>query len=176
MKKLSLILMLLLLVLPSFAANIPKQDDGTFVQTLPLIQNALLNKDMPYLNQRIATEGIVKAKVDKILKKAESGSFFSKVGGFIAEMNRGNISKTISGLALHAYTGSSAAQRKYYLSRVKIKHVQEKDNQGTATGLFMGEGLVISGIKKGGKWIIVEIDSPLIDQEIKFALKSLRVF
>jgi hypothetical protein len=149
--------------------------NNTFAKTIPQIQKALVNKDQKYISQHVALESIIRYKVDQYVKKAQQGSMISKIGGFVASLGEGGASKLIAKMALSSYNKSSLSDRQYFLNQVKINRVTETKDKGSAAGSFMGKPLGLSGICKNGQWIIVAVESPLINLEIKNALKSLHL-
>jgi hypothetical protein len=126
----------------------------TFTQTAPLIQNALLKKDLAVLTRQVDLSGIVRAKIPKKLKLVSAP-----------------LARLVTEIVLKEYRASTYSIRQSYLNRLKISRIGEKDNIGYAVGTFMGSPCYISALRINGTWVIVGANSAFIDRELDNLLR-----
>ncbi|MBN2058590.1 MAG: hypothetical protein JW782_07325, partial [Candidatus Saganbacteria bacterium] len=119
--------LLLALLAPALAADQP------FKQMSPVLQKALLDKDLSTLQDHIDLYGIVLAKVKKLKSLAEKKSglrykLFSKAVGISEPV----LARTISETVIKEYKLTPRAVVKGYLARLKIEGIGEQGKMGYA--------------------------------------------
>ena len=145
-------------------------------ETIDSLRQALRQKDLGTLQSHIALESIVRSKLKRYALKAKrKESLTAKVAGQALSMSEGKLAPLATSYILSEFGHSSGGLRQSYLSSLKINRVMERGNYGVAVGSFMGEQVIISCLKIEGNWIVVGVDSPLIDREFRNLLKILRV-
>lgn len=143
-------------------------------RTVGKIKQALLLKDYKVLNQQVALESIVKAKLRKysgLLR--EKRSLMVRTAGKVMQMSEPVTAKIITNYILSQYNNSSLDQRSDFLSTFLPQRVHELEQVAYVSGCFMGAGITIAAANLNGEWVVVGVESPLIDNEFKKLLKSL---
>lgn len=148
-----------------------------FKQTLNKLETALLTQNMVYLNQHVAFDSIVKAKLKKFASKAKTeGSFVGKSAGKLMNFGEGALTGLATKFILSEYGKSSPALRQAYFNHFKLGKVGENGNYAFASATFLGNPAVISAIKdKNSNWVIIGVESPIIDKEFNNLLKILKL-
>lgn len=145
-------------------------------ETIDSLRQALRQKDMATLQSHIALESIVRSKLKRYALKAKrKESLTAKVAGQALAMSEGKLAQLATSYILSEFRHSSGGLRQSYLSSLKIDRIMERGNYGVAVGSFMGGQVIISCLKIENKWIVVGVDSPLIDREFRNLLKIMRV-
>lgn len=172
MKRLLLILIVLKLIIISIPAE--AESTLTFKQSLPVIKQALRNQNFKILDQQIALNGIVGSKIKKVIGKPKTKSSTGRktLAGLLLK-SEPLLTKLATNFIRQNYSKSSQAERNMYVATLIIKKVFEKPERGTAHGSFMGKPASFYAKKIKGKWVIVGVDSVIIDQEIDNLLKIL---
>lgn len=171
MKRFSVFLLCCWLTFSTFAWG------ESFQAAVLRIQTAITTKNMPVLTRHIALEKIVANKIKKYSHKAESkGSITLSVAGKLVNLSEPLLTKMVANIVLREYGKASPAYINSYTSTLKFSKIGEKDNYGYAGGSFMGSRGLLSGLKNDkGEWIIVDVESPIIDRELNSLMKKLKV-
>ena len=61
-----------------------------------------------------------------------------------------------------------------FLQQLKITKVGNQGELGFARGSFMGAPLYISAVNNKGNWVIIDVESAIIDRELNNLLQSLK--
>lgn len=155
----------------SFAAK-----DMSFNKTVDVVQKALISGDLETLLQHVDLNGIIAGKISKYTGKAGSkGNLFQKSVGKVASMGGPVIVKAISKLTISEFSKSSGDIRRAYMKTVKIKKVGSTGNMGYVIGSFMGQPFFASAVKANNNWVITAIESPLVETELRNALKMMKL-
>lgn len=164
-----LVVMLVLLVQLSVPAGA-----GSVDRAVSKIRQALLLKDYKVLNQQVALESIVKAKLHKFsgLLKVKR-SLMVRTAGRVMQMSEPVTAKIITNYILSQYNNSSLDQRSEFLNTFLPQKISELEQVAYVSGNFMGAGITIAAANLDGEWVVVGVESPLIDNEFKNLLKSL---
>lgn len=172
MKRLMVVLLIIAL---STGLALAKQ--LTFKETVVMLQKALVTKDMAVLSKHIALESIVRGKIKKYARKAESkDSLVFSVAGRLVSMSEPLLTKTVTNIVLNEFGKASPGYISSLVSTMKFKKIGEKGNVGYATGSFYGSSGYLAGLKNAqGDWIIVGADSPVLDQELALFLKRMKL-
>lgn len=156
---------------PSFAAK-----EISFSKTVDVVQKALISGDMETLLQHVDLNGIIAGKISKYTDKAGSkGNLFQKSVGKVASMGGPVIVKAISRLTISEFSKSSGDIRRAYMKTVKIKKIGSTGNMGYIIGSFMGQPFFASAVKINNNWVITAIESPLVEAELRNALKMMKL-
>lgn len=146
----------------------------TFKQTSPIIQKALLEKDLTTLYEHIDLYGIVRSKIRKLSQKAEQKKALRyKILSKTIGLSKSVLTKIVSEIVIKEYKVTPRAAVKAYLNRLKITGIGEKGNMGYAYGTFLGKPFYLSAVKNKGNWLIVGAGSAVIDHEMDYLLKAL---
>ncbi|MBU0672678.1 MAG: hypothetical protein KJ732_06605 [Candidatus Margulisbacteria bacterium] len=146
----------------------------TFKQMSPLLQKAILDKDMAVLQKHIDLYGIIKSKIHTLSQKAQQKkSFRYKILGKTIGLSESILAKLASEVVIKEFKITPRAVRKRYLDQLKIEGIGQQGRQGYAFGAFMGKPFHIAAIKTKGKWLIIGVESEIIDQEMDYLLKAL---
>jgi len=146
----------------------------TFAQTAPLIQKALLNKEMNVLYKQIDLTGIVRSKIRRVADQAaDQKSNKARLFGKALKLGGAPLTKLVTEIVLKEYRSSPYSLRQSYLNRLKIDQVGEKGDSGYAIGTFMGSPAYISAVKAKGTWVVVGVGSAVIDRELDNLLRLL---
>ena len=143
-------------------------------RTVSKIKQALLLKDYKVLNRQVALESIVKAKIRKfsgLLR--EKRSLMVRTAGRMMQMSEPVTAKLITNYILSQYNNSSLDQRSEFLNTFLPQKISELEQVAYVSGCFMGAGITIAAANLDGEWVVVGVESPLIDNEFKNLLKSL---
>lgn len=166
---LTIVFLLLTLLAPAIAVDRP------FKQMSPVLQQALLEKDLLTLEQHIDLYGIVLAKVKKLKSMAEKKSgvrykLFSQAVGISEPV----LATTISRIVIKEYKLTPRAVVKGYLARLKIEGIGEQGKMGYAYGTFLGKPFYLGAVKTNGRWLIIRAESEVVDHELEMLLRALR--
>jgi len=168
------VMALILLVSSSYAAKNTK--DLSLKQTVPIVINALLEKDVPLLERHVDFDNIVSGKVKKYANIAKGKeSFLVKSAGKLTEMSEPVITKAIRKLTLSEYSKAKRSYVKWYVDRIDVKKVQSREQIGFVSGVFMGKPFFASVVNVSGYWVVKGLESPLIDEELKLTLRNMHV-
>ena len=146
----------------------------TFKQTLPVIKQALRVQNFEIINQQIALNGIVSAKIKRVMAKTNAKPTTGRnTLAHLLLRSEPLFTKLAVNFIRQQYSRSSPAERNMYVNSLVIKKVFEKPDRATAHGSFKGNKASFYGKKIKGQWVIVGIESAIIDQEIDNLLKLL---
>jgi len=143
-------------------------------RTVSKVKQALLLKNYKVLNRQVALESIVKAKLRKfsgLLK--EKRSLMVRTAGRVMQLSEPVTAKLITNYILRQYNNSSLDQRSEFLTTFLPQKISELEQVAYVSGCFMGAGITIAAANLDGEWVVVGVESPLIDNEFKNLLKSL---
>lgn len=169
------LIILLVLFLQIAAPVLAENKNDSLKNTIALLRNALLKKDMQVLLKHIDFNGIIKAKVKGYAFRAQKKGFMLKAAGKIVSLGEPVINIAASKYILNEFSRSSLTLRKSYLSSLSINKCWDNGQAGVVTGTFMGELAILQALKINGKWVVVSVNSPLIDREFRDLLKMLHV-
>ncbi len=171
MGRISVILFACWLALATFAWG------ESFQATVLRLRTAITNKNLPVLTRHIALEGLVAGKIKKYAHKAaDKGSVTLSIAGKLVNLSEPLLTKMVTNIVLREYGKASPGYIDSYAATLKFSKFEENGNYGYAHGSFMGSRGLLSGLKnEKGDWVIIDADSPIIDRELKFLLKKLKV-
>ena len=170
-KRLLLLSLSILFVLQTTTIALDK-DAEEFKATCDQLQLALVFGDMDYINAHLALDSIIQAKIKKFsgLVQKQSG-FWKRTAAKIVGAGDSVLAKTVSGIAIKEYNKSPRSMRKQFKKNLSLTSYKVKGDTATASGSFMSSPASLYAIKKNGQWIVVGVESPLVDEEIKKLLK-----
>jgi hypothetical protein len=146
-----------------------------FGQTISLMQKALFEKNTDFLLEHIDLNGIVKAKIKKLSSQAsKQKSKTSKMTGKAIGFTEPILTKLATHFITKEFSKSTLSLRQKYLDALIISKTGGNDQVGFAYGTFAGKPATIVAIKEQGKWIIIGVESPIIDQELNILLNYLK--
>ena len=170
-----LLVFVIFILLSTAAFAISSQVQASFKQEPAIITHALLQKDLKTLQAHVDLSFIINRKIKLYAQRAETKSLFSQIGGKLAGFSEPVITQALSRLAMAALNGSSLADRKYFTDNLHFNDVSAVGDVGMASGSFLGKPIFCSSTYENGRWVLAVVESPLIDQEIRNALKTLQV-
>lgn len=148
-----------------------------FKSTVQQLKTALAAQDMPYLTKHIALQTIVQNKIKKYVKKAsEKDSVLINVAGKLVNISEPLLTKMVSNAVLSEYGKASPDFIGSRVATLKFTKFGEKGSSAYALGSFWGSPGSLTGLKNAaGDWVIVDVQSAVIDQELRGLLQRLKV-
>lgn len=148
--------------------------DNSLKRTVDEIEQALLEKDIEVLNQHISLNSIISSKIKYMLSKVRSKkSIMAKSLGGLGGLSEPMLTKAVSKLTLSEFSKSSLELRKSYLSQLYVSKIDNRDQIGLVSGSFMGKPFSAAFVKNNDIWVLVSIQSTLVDHELQAALSSM---
>jgi hypothetical protein len=148
------------------------KETAVFKETLDQLQLALVYQDMGYINEHLSLDGVIKAKIDQLSSLAQKqGGMWKKSAAKFAGLMDKVLAKTASTFILREYNKSPLALRKQYQQGLKLTTYQVKEDKGFASGIFLGQPASLTATKIKDEWVVVSVESPLINKELKRILK-----
>jgi len=146
--------------------------ETSFKSTLNQLKSALLNKDFKIINSHLALSGIIRSKVKKLSKQAQKNkSLLKRAVGKVAGFSEPLVTKATTKFVLREYGKSSRSLRAKYLKSLRFSKIKVKGKTAYAIGSFLGKPASVYAKKIKGKWVIVGVESPLIDADLKRILR-----
>ena len=147
-----IVLLLGFMVVPVIAAE---SVTPPFSQTFAQLQKAILVKDFEVLRRHVDLENIVRSKINK----------FTKWGDF-------PLARLADQRILDEYAKSRIDTIQYYYRRFRVISITQDGDRAAVCGTFMREAARLNAIFTDGRWIVVSVESPIIDREFENLLKN----
>ena len=159
----------LFLMGPAFALD---QETGPFKAAIDQLQLALVFGDMDYVHAHLSLDSILQVKIKKFssLVQKQSG-FWKRTAAKIVGAGDSLAAKGAAVVIEKEYSKTPRSLRKYYKQNLHITAYKVKGDKAFASGSFLGSPASLSAVKIKGNWVVVSVDSPLIDKEVKRILK-----
>lgn len=148
------------------------QETGHFKATLDQLQLALVFGDLDYIHAHLSLDAILQAKIKQFsaLVQKQSG-FWKRTAAKIVGTGDFLVAKGAAVIIEKEYSRSSRSLRKYYKQNLALLSYKVKGDKAAASGLLLGAPASLFAVKTKGEWVVVGIESPLIDREVKRILK-----
>jgi hypothetical protein len=150
------------------------KETASFKDMVQMLRRALLNKDLQFLEAHVDLEGIVKEKVRRFSSTVQGEpQFTAKIAGKIISLSDFLLAQMACSHIRKEYAKTSPALcQRYYRALVIHRVVENKNETGTVTASFLGSPATLSAVFKDGRWIVVGVESPVIDKEFKLLIKA----
>lgn len=172
MRLLVAILIIFSLVIPTYASI----KEVSFRATIDLLENAIRSGDGNALAKHVDLNGILRYKIRRYSAKAEQkSSAVTRLAGRLAGFSEPAITGAASRFIMSEFSKSSPGLRGGYLRSLDLTKIGKAGRSAYAVGTFLGKPAVLSAVKIGTQWIIIGVESPIIDSEFKNLLRIIHV-
>ncbi|MDI6731195.1 MAG: hypothetical protein QME05_01260 [Candidatus Margulisbacteria bacterium] len=171
-KYFTVIFVLIIVFFMAASALASDQETANFKATIDQLQMALVFGDMDYIHAHLSLNSILQAKIKKFSSLVQKqGGFWKRTAAKIVGAGESLAAKGAAVVIEKEYGKTSRSLRKFYKNSLNLSSYKVKGDKATASGSFLGSPALLSAVKIKGKWVVVGVESPLIDKEVKRILK-----